>query len=496
MRVVDMVIKGGKVVNSGRTLPQWVAVDGGKIIGLGFSEEHMPEAKKTIDASGKYVLPGVVDIEHHPAQPIKENVITNTRAAVASGTTTGGIMGCSGRVLDPPVEIDRGQKIPSFLESIPRFIDESLEGRSMFDYFFAPEMNSPEIIKDIPQLVEKLGVTTFKLYLHTMAGERMWDMWAVGKDRADSYYDDGDVFRAMRDVAAMGPPGHLILHCENWNIARFFKGELEAQGRTKPADYTDRSPAFGEAGMIRTWAYYANVTGCPVSIMHTTTPESLREIRKTKAEGTNITANIEPHYLILGPEWGVINVPLRREETFDEMWEGVRTGVIDTISGDNVWAVIRPVEDVEKHGLKPLRTWAWPEAFFNGSNGFVLPVMLSEGVNKRRISIERLVELCCENPARKNGLFPKKGTIAIGSDADFAIVDLNKVKKVTRDMVFSKIGWSIYEGWEFKGWPVMTILRGNVVMEWPEGEPNRKIVGEPIGMYISRKPGCELYPID
>ena len=166
------------------------------------------------------------------------------------------------------------------------------------------------------------------------------------------------------------------------------------------------------------------------------------------------------------------------------MWEAIRTGVIDTISGDNIWKMNRPLQDVERYGLKPSRTWAWPEAFFNGSNGFVLPVLLSEGVNKGRIGIERLVELCCENPARKNGLFPKKGTIAIGSDADFAIVDLDKVKTVTRDMVFSSVGWSIYEGWELKGWPVMTILRGNVIMEWPEGEPNRSIVGEPIGQYI------------
>ena len=126
----------------------------------------------------------------------------------------------------------------------------------------------------------------------------------------------------------------------------------------------------------------------------------------------------------------------------------------------------------------------------------LLPIMLSEGVNKGRISLERLVEVCCENPARQFGLYPKKGVIALGADADFAIVDLNKTLKLTRDHVFNSNGWSLWEGWEMKGWPVMTILRGNIMMEWPEGEPKRKVVGQPIGKYLARKPGHEMYPLD
>jgi dihydropyrimidinase/dihydroorotase len=486
--MVDLLIKGGKVVHSGFTSEQWVAIDGGKVVGLGQGEDFLPKAKKTIDAVGKYVLPGVVDIEHHAAQPIKESIVSETTAAVASGTTTGGIMACSGRVLDPPVNVDSGQEIPLFSESIPRF-NELMKGRSMFDYFWAPEMNSPRIIRDIPKLAEKLGVTTFKLYLHTMPGEKMWDMWAVGKDRGDSYYDDGDVFWAMRAIASLGPPARLYLHCENWNIARVFKAEMEAQGRNKPVNYHERSPALTEAGMIRTWAYYANVTKCPITIMHTTTPDSLKEVLKAKGEGTDIAGNTGPHYLLLSSEWGVINVPLRKEEYFEEMWQALGTGITESVSGDNVWAVIRPREHVDKFGLKPSQTWAWPEAFLNGTSGFVLPVMLSEGVNKGRISIERLVEVCCENPARRNGLYPRKGTIQVGSDADIVIVDLNKTKKLTRDMIFNRTGWSIFEGRELKGWPVITILRGNVLMEWPEGSPNRQIVGKAIGQYIPRKLG-------
>jgi len=494
MKRVDLIIKGGKVVSAGHTSPQWVAVDKGKIVALGYGE-CMPEAEKIIDASGKYVLPGGVDYEHHAGQPIKESVLTNARGQMAGGVTTGGFMHNSGRTLDPPIEPGGSEEIPLFSDQIPRFMKETINGRCSFDYFFAPELNSPDMIRDIPKLSEKLGVSTFKFYLHTMAGEKMWDMWAAGRERGDRYFDDGDVFWAMREIARLGPPAHLILHCENWMIARLFRAELEAQGKTKAINYNDRSPAFCEAGEIRRWAYYAKVAKCPITINHVTTPDSVREVKLAKADGVNISGNVQPHYLLLNSEWGVINVPLRLDEYFDSLWEALRTGVIDTIAGDNVWAKHRKLEVVQRDGLKP-RSWAWNEAFVNGTNGFVYPVMLSEGVNKDRITIERLVELYCENPAKKVGLFPRKGTISIGSDADFAIVDLKKKKELTRDMVFSNVGWSIYEGRELQGWPVMTILRGNVVMEWPEGEPNRKIVGEPIGQYIPPKPGYALYPTE
>lgn len=102
----------------------------------------------------------------------------------------------------------------------------------------------------------------------------------------------------------------------------------------------------------------------------------------------------------------------------------------------------------------------------------------------------------CENNARKFGLFPKKGTISVGSDADIVIIDLNKTRKVTHGLVISRQGWSIFDGWELKGWPVMTILRGNILMEWPDGEPRWKIVGKPVGKYIPRKLGGEILPSD
>ena len=163
------------------------------------------------------------------------------------------------------------------------------------------------------------------------------------------------------------------------------------------------------------------------------------------------------------------------------MWEALAGGLIDSIGSDHV-NYDKSREQMEVKG----DVWKTQSGFPSRVEA-LLPIMLSEGVNKGRITLQRLVEVCCLNPANIFGLHPQKGAIALGSDADLVIVDLDKSCKVNRDMIHSSAGWSIYEGWEIKGWPVMTILRGHVMMEWPEGEPKAKIVGKPMGKYIARQ---------
>jgi dihydropyrimidinase/dihydroorotase len=121
-----------------------------------------------------------------------------------------------------------------------------------------------------------------------------------------------------------------------------------------------------------------------------------------------------------------------------------------------------------------------------------LQVMLSLGVNQGRISLERLVECCCENNAKVFGLFPKKGIIRVGSDGDLVVVDLNKKATVKPDMLYTSSGWSIYEGWEFTGWPVMTIVRGNIVAKWSDRSNSMEMVGDPVGRYVPRKLGSQF----
>jgi dihydropyrimidinase/dihydroorotase len=121
-----------------------------------------------------------------------------------------------------------------------------------------------------------------------------------------------------------------------------------------------------------------------------------------------------------------------------------------------------------------------------------LQVMLSLGVNQGRISLERMVECCCETNAKVFGLFPKKGIIRVGSDGDVVVVDVNKKASVKPDMLYTSSGWSIYEGWEFTGWPVMTIVRGNIVAEWSNRSHSMEMVGDPVGRYVPRKLGSQF----
>jgi dihydropyrimidinase/dihydroorotase len=122
----------------------------------------------------------------------------------------------------------------------------------------------------------------------------------------------------------------------------------------------------------------------------------------------------------------------------------------------------------------------------------ILPLMLHEGINKGRISLEKLVEVMCENPARIFGIYPRKGTLQVGSDGDVVIVDLKRRVTVKNEMIHSRPAWTIIEGWEIIGWPVMTIRRGEVLMEWPEGEPKSRIVATSKGQYLARRPGSRF----
>ncbi|MBI2832077.1 MAG: amidohydrolase family protein [Chloroflexi bacterium] len=495
MEAVDLLIKGGTVVSQSRKLEkQWIAVKDGKIAATGIGETY-PEAKKAIDATGKYVLPGAIDCEAHTAQPVVKHIPAETRAAIASGTTTMGIQPNSNRLVKDPPAINKPEDMPSWLVAIPEFID-LMKNNSWFDYFMIPNLNNEWMLKEVPEMATKLGASFFKLTLHCHGGERLWAMWGnLGAKRGDFYYDDGMVFQLMRQVVELGPPSKLALHCENWDIARVLKQDLIKAKRKDMAAWGDHSPDFLEAGYVRNYAYYAKITGCPLFIMHTTTRKTIEEVKKARADGVRIIANVEPQYATFDRNVGSINVPVRPSEDREAVWEALKNGTINTVSTDSVWQIIRPLENVEKDGVipPPGDPFDWSKTFFNGCSGFMLPVMLSEGVNKNRISLERLVEVCCENPAKTWGIYPKKGVIAPGSDADFVIVDLNRTKKVTRDMVFALVGWSAYEGWELKGWPVMTILRGNVVMEWPDGAPNRKLIGDPFGTYIPVYPGGKDY---
>jgi dihydropyrimidinase/dihydroorotase len=234
---------------------------------------------------------------------------------------------------------------------------------------------------------------------------------------------------------------------------------------------------------VHAYTYYARILKCPLYIQHTTTPETIEEITRARADGATIYAQTGPHYLSLAEDMWRINVPLRSQETIEILWQALADGRIDTVGSDHT-NTGRPRKEMEVKG----DIWATRTGFPSRGEA-ALPVMLSDGVNRGRISLLRMVQVCCENTARIFGLYPKKGVIAPGSDADLVVVDMDRKVKVTNDMVHTSAGWTLWEGREMKGWPVMTVLRGKTIAEWPDGGKRPEIVAKPFGRYLPRSLG-------
>ncbi|MBI4524622.1 MAG: amidohydrolase family protein [Deltaproteobacteria bacterium] len=482
---VDLVVKGGKVVTPGAVFPGGVAIDKGKIIGV-CAGSAFPASRREIDVKGKLIFPGIVDPEAHPGRPVPKEIKTESRAAAAGGITTWGIQSPSPRLgphFDP-----RGvtpEDVVSFNDVVPYCIS-ACEQDSSVDFFLTPMVETDEQAEEIPIYAEKFGITSYKFYLHCKNYE-IAKHWSHGSGLVRGF-DSGTVYIAMENVAKMGPPGVVSLHCEDWEIGRVLEDRLKKQGRKDMAAWTDRSPPFTEAIHVAQYSYLAKVLGCAIHIQHVTTPETIEEIGRAKERGVIIYGQTGPHYLSLPKGTWKINVPLRDEETIEKLWEALAKGFIDAIGSDHVVSRTRGKRDE----LLKDNVWDTISGFSSRVESF-LPVMLSEGVNKGKISLQRLAQVASENPAKIWGLYPQKGNLLPGSDADLTIVDLEKRVTVQNSMIHSTPGWSIYEGKELKGWPVMTILRGEVIMEWKDNSPRAEIVGSPGGKYVRRSMGNSKY---
>ncbi len=480
MAQVEVLFKNGRIVTQGKVIEGFVAVDGEKIVAVG-QAELAPEARKVIDLKGRLLIPGVVDPEVHFGSHrwVGDEFDSETKGAAAYGITTWGFMQPSPNMGQPYKAEKSEEEVVPYSEVFHLF-KELGESRSMVDFFLTPKILKDEHALEIPKLARDFGITSFKYQLHLMSPERTAQFWPNRKSQGYFGYDDGTIYLGLEAVARLGPPAIVCMHCENWEIARLFEERLIEAGRKEYRCWNQRSPHFCEAGHVRTYAYYARVAKCPLYVQHTTTPETIEEITRARAEGGTVYAQTGPHYLSLTEDAWRINVPLRSQETIEILWQALADGRIDAVGSDHT----NPNKS-RKEMEVPGDIWATKTGFPSRGEA-ALPVMLNDGVNRGRISLVRLVEVCCENPARIFGLYPKKGVIAPGSDADLVVVDLDRKVTVTNDMVYSSAGWTLWEGKEIKGWPVMTMLRGKVVAEWPERGKRPEIVSQPFGRYQPR----------
>ena len=450
MQKVDMVIKGGTVVRSDGLFEAAIAIKDGSIVGI-LESDHLPEAAQVIDATGRVVMPGIIDTHVHmriPGKEEREDARTGGMAAAAGGVTT--FLDMPNTV--PPVNCAQVLESKRDTISAGALVDFGLYGG-----------NGEANIDRIPELAAA-GAVALKTFL-----------WPY-PDRKDEFEgltctDDDALLNMFEAVAETGLM--QVLHAESKAVVDHYTRKLRAAGRTLPPVHGEARPVLAEVEAVSRAVLFAMETGVRLNIPHVSCGSVAAIVKAAKDRGyDNITAETCPQYLFLTEErledigpYAKVNPPLRSLQEQEKLWEYVLDGTIDTIGSDHAPNLPEQIE----------RGW---ENIFAAPAGRAeietsLSLMLT-AVNQGKLDLMTVVKLMSENAARLYGLYPRKGTIQVGSDADLVIVDMNKRMTVDRQKMYTKHkdAARMFDGWKVTGIPVMTIVRGTVVMK--DGEITAK----------------------
>ena len=451
----DTVIKNGNIV-----LPY---AGGLKTVDLGIKDglvaAHLQPgidtgASEIIDANGKVVLPGVIDPHNHLGLGDPEtDYLTESRAAAIHGITT----------------------LLNYLMSNSSYDDEYKKNRlkadqqTHVDYGLHAVISTREQMQEIDHYIKDYGISSFKFFMSFRGEEGSY----IGLPPID----DGLMYELF-DILSERPGSIVCVHTENIEVVWSIKKRLQESGRDDLKAWHEARPPFVEAQAAASAMSFAKETGASAYIVHTSTEATLKEIRSFRQQGGKIFAETCPHYLTHTYDsdvgmFGKQNPPLRSPEDVEAMWDAIEDGTIDTIGSDHA-----PRLGDKKKGS------VWDASPGQPNMPVILPVLLSEGYNKRNISLERIAEISSANPARIFGLWPQKGSLSIGSDADLVMVDLNLEKTITAKGLQGRADYSIYENQKMKGWPVLTMIRGKQVAR------DGKLLTEPgSGKFIHRSIG-------
>ena len=430
----DLYIKNAQIVSENSVYRGGVVIDQGKIEQL-VSEDIPVDAKETIDLKGKWLLPGLVDAHVHFNEPGRthwEGYETGSMAAAAAGVTTA-------------LEMPLNATPPTTNRSLLLEKREIVKEKPIIDYANWGGLVDNNV-SDLADMHDE-GVIGFKAFLSDS-----------GVDFAR--IDDDVLYAGLEKSKELGSV--IGLHAENEYLPRYLSKKLQEAGRVDRAAWYESRPPEGELESIQRACYWTKVTGGNLHIVHISIPDGMRAIRKARSEGVKVTSETCPHYLFfdhedlvrLGPAIKCAP-PVRSRETVEEMWDCVLSGLVDVIASDHspcTW------EEKEKGMDNIWNGWGG----IQGIQG-MLPVVLTEGVHKRSLELPDLVRMMSSNPARIAGLYPQKGSLIPGADADLIVVDLEKEWTLTEDLILSKNKHSAYLGSKFKGKVVRTIVRGVTV---------------------------------
>jgi len=445
----DLLLTGGMLVTSAGIRRADVGVRG-ELVAAVAPDLPRASARETLDVTGKYVLPGVIDVHVHPVY--LDDVEACSRVAAYGGTTT-------------LLHFAYARTGESLLQKIEEMLADA-SARSRLDFGLHGGMfEAPRQVPEIPQVMA-LGVRTFKFFLTYL--KQGW------------YTDDYQFIKAMDILAERG--GMAMVHCENGGGIDYLEDKY-LQGPTASARFFNASrPAALEEEAVFRSIRLAEVVGCPLYIPHVTSARALRPIRQAHSEGLPVYAETCPQYLTLTQDiieergaLAKIGPPIRSAGDQAALWTALSDGALQVVASDHAPKAKDPDGDFIAQG------------FGSPQIETLLPLTHDGGVNRGRISLVRLVQVLSENPARIFGLYPKKGTVAVGSDADLVVFDPTRPFTIRAENQHSRVGYTLYEGRTVLGWPEATFQRGQRVL-W-QGEI---VAGPGQGQFLPTKPSRKL----
>jgi dihydroorotase len=441
----DLILKNGTLVTSKKTFNADIAVLNGKIVNIG-KLRKTDTADEVYDAHGKHILSGIIDAHVHfrdPGLTEKEDFETGSMAAAFGGITM---------IADMPNTLPPTSRIEYFNEKTSIAKEKSCIDFSLFALLSSDNLSQMEDLTNA-------GALGFKVFLGTSTGDI-----AAPKD--------GILFEQIKKCASLGI--RIGFHAETSEINSHFTS-LCKEKSSEPDGIllSEARPVFSEVLGIQKAICYAQYTGAKIHIHHVTSVDGALLVAEAKKKGINVSAETCPHYLLLDANRSSHRVypPIREEKHRRGLWDALKSGTIDMIASDHA-----PHTASEKE----LPLWQSPAGLCNVET--FVPLMLNE-INKGNLSLNDFVRLASEAPAKVWGIYPRKGNLLAGADADFTVVDLKKKTKIDMEKLHSKSKTTPFDGMEIQGIPVSTIVRGKFVMR--DGEFTGR---KGYGCLVSREP--------
>ena len=441
----DTVITDSHIILPQGIIDKNILIDEGKIVGF---TNDTPACDNKINGNGLISVPGPIDTHVHYGvySPINEAAKTESHAAAIGGITT---MMRMLRLENP------------FSNSLQAQLDASSHSHYI-DYAIHASIFTPQQIKEMNICVEK-GITSFKIYMNLggEVGHVYMDIPPNSSKLVESQVNVTDeiVEQTVKTAASLGCP--ILVHAEDYESCGCgIKTAKEKNQDGLSAWSNSRSPEF-EAKAIKTVSKYGRDYDCVIYFAHIGSERALAQIEEEKKLGTKIFVETCPHYLSLSYDkqegyLAKVMPPIRTENDNKAVWNALSENQIDTIGTDHVANQLK---------LKLAGDDVWGALAGFPGIGTVIPILLNDGVNQNKITLEQFVQFTSQNAAKIFGMYPQKGTLEKNSDADITMIDLKKEKKVTSDLFGGFSDYIVYEGRNLKGWPVKTIVRGEIVAD-------------------------------